>query len=197
MARLPCPRSACACFLAPEGVVASGPDRVNLAVVLLAGPSTTSSGAGATSRAGTRLDDEDKGPDSPGGDEVIGLGGFGAIKTLHHPSRPGRSLRAGDAGVLIGESHRARGYAAEAMRLAIDWAFTPVAQGGPQLDLVTVTTLRDNAPMIALAERHLGLAGKGVLRPAEGGEPVGEMYYELWPEEWHAMKTAGQLGIRS
>ncbi|KAG8422926.1 hypothetical protein J3459_009953 [Metarhizium acridum] len=116
------------------------------------------------------------------GDRVIGLGGFGAIKDWE---RRGGRVRAGDAGVVVDEAYRGNGYAAEAMRLAVDWAFTPVAAGGPQLDLVTVTTAATNTPMLALAEDKLGLRGKGVLRHHESGHAAGEMYYELTAAEWN------------
>lgn len=119
------------------------------------------------------------------GEKIIGLGGFGAIKDWE---REGRKIRAGDAGVVIDEKYRGKGYAVEAMKLAIDWAFTPVADGGPQLDIVTVTTTATNKAMLALTDDKLGLRGKGVLRDHEFGDPAGEMYYELTAEEWKALK---------
>jgi RimJ/RimL family protein N-acetyltransferase len=148
--------------LGADGVVASGPARVNMALALLV------QGEGQ---------DQDK--------EVIGLGGFGAIKDWE---RHGRKVRAGDVGVVMDPAYRHRGFAVEAMRLAIDWAFTPVALGGPQLDLVTITTTASNEPMLRLADVRLGLAGRGVLRAHEFGHAAGEMYYELTPEEWIAIK---------
>ncbi|KAL8364882.1 hypothetical protein RB595_003931 [Gaeumannomyces hyphopodioides] len=139
-----------------DGIVASGPGRVNMVLV--------------------------KGDD---GDEIIGLGGFGAIKDWE---RNGRRIRAGDVGVVLDEAHRRKGYAVEAMKLAIDWAFTPVAGGGPQLDIVTITTTASNQRMLRLVEDKLGLRGKGVLRDHEFGNPAGEMYYELTSEEWNTIK---------
>ncbi|KAK2590425.1 hypothetical protein QQS21_011898 [Conoideocrella luteorostrata] len=142
--------------LSPDGLVVSGPGRVNMVVVLRA-------------------------EDGQEGDVVIGLGGFGAIKDWE---RDGKKIRAGDVGVVIAEEYRGEGYALEAMKMAIDWAFTPVKHGGPQMDLVTVTTLANNTAMLRLTDEKLGLKGKGVLRDAEFGDPAGEMYYELTAEEW-------------
>lgn len=140
-----------------DGRVVSGPGRVNMVVALK------------------------KGGQQEGEEEVIGLGGFGAIKDWE---RNGKKVRAGDAGVVLTAEHRGKGYAVEAMKQAINWAFTPVADGGPQLDIVTVTTLSDNTAMLNLTDEKLGLKGKGVLRPAEFGHPQGEMYYEVTADEW-------------
>ncbi|KAL3955784.1 hypothetical protein ACCO45_011347 [Purpureocillium lilacinum] len=148
--------------------VLSGPSRVNMAVVVL------SPRQGGTTSAGHGQDDaplpdgEATAAEEESDETMIGLGGYGAIKNW---VRDGKPLRAGDA-----------------MRLAIDWAFTPVSAGGPQLDLVTVTTLADNEPMVRLAEDKLGLRGRGVRRPAEHGEPAGELYYELTAEEWKQLR---------
>lgn len=147
--------------LGEDGRVVSGPERVNMVLVLVT----------------------DGEPDGI----PIGLGGYGAIKDWE---RDGRKIRAGDAGVVLDERHRGKGYAVEAMKLAIDWAFTPVADGGPQLDLVTITTLASNEAMIRLTEDKLGLKGKGVLRTAEFGDPAGETYYELTPNEWAQHKNS-------
>ncbi|KHN98054.1 Acyl-CoA N-acyltransferase [Metarhizium album ARSEF 1941] len=121
---------------------------------------------------------------APEGEKVIGLGGFGAIEDRE---RNGARIRAGDAGVVIDEAYRGNGYAVEAMKMAMAWAFTPVADGGPQLDIVSVTTTATNKPMLALAEDKLGLKGKGVLRHHEFGHAAGEMYYELTAEDWSHM----------
>lgn len=147
--------------------VLRGPGRVNMVVELLRG------GGGG------------------GGDQhplVIGLGGFGAIKDW---VRDGRPLRAGDVGAMMDPAHRRRGYAAEAIRLAIAWAFTPAEDGGPQLDLVTITTTEDNAAMVRLAEDKLGLRGRGTRRASEeeGTEPTTEMYYELTKQDWQAVSA--------
>ncbi|UNI21617.1 hypothetical protein JDV02_007593 [Purpureocillium takamizusanense] len=170
-----------------RGRVLSGPSRVNMAVILL--PSRREEDAPPL--AGEEGEDENEEEQS---ETMIGLGGFGAIKDW---VRDGTPLRAGDVGVMLAPAHRRRGYAAEAMRLAIDWAFTPVAAGGPQLDLVTVTTLAGNEPMVRLAEDRLGLRGRGVLRPAAGehGEStVGELYYELTAEAWKRLRSEGVRG---
>ncbi|TQV96163.1 Acyl-CoA N-acyltransferase [Cordyceps javanica] len=150
------------------GRVVSGPGRLNMVVELLRRP---------------RPDDDDDEPPL-----VIGLGGYGAIKDW---VRGGAPLRAGDVGAMIDPAHRGKGYAAEAIRLAVDWAFTPAAEGGPQLDLVTITTGEDNAAMIRLAEHKLGLKGRGTRRASEekGQEGVAEMYYELTKKDWQDVKA--------
>lgn len=150
-----------------DGSVASGPGRVNMVVVLKG--ETAADGAGADGL-------------------VIGLGGYGAIKDW---VRDGKNIRAGDVGALIEPAYRGRGYATEAFRLAIDWAFTPVSEGGPQLDLVTITTLDDNAAMVKLADEKLGLKSLGQRRgsPEEGGEGKFEMYYELTKMDWEEVSA--------
>ncbi|KAK7423460.1 hypothetical protein QQZ08_009029 [Neonectria magnoliae] len=137
-----------------SGKVVAGPGRVNLGVVL----------ASEEHLDGT----------------LIGLGGFGAIKQL---TRNGDALRAGDVGALIDADYRGKGYATEAMKLAMDWGFASVAQGGLQLDLVTLTTLTDNEPIIKLINDKLGLKGKSVKKEAETDGKT-ELYWELRKEDW-------------
>ncbi|OAA81158.1 Acyl-CoA N-acyltransferase [Akanthomyces lecanii RCEF 1005] len=122
------------------------------------------------------------------GHHVIGLGGYGAIKNW---VRDGKPLRAGDVGAMIDPAHRGKGYATEAIRLAVDWAFAPAREGGLQLDLVTITTGEDNAAMVKLADEKLGLKGKGTRRPSqeEGGEGVTEVYYELTKKDWQEVSA--------
>ncbi|KAH6895551.1 GNAT domain-containing protein [Thelonectria olida] len=138
----------------PDGKVLSGPGRVNTVVVL---------------RSEQRPD---------GG--VIGLGGYGAIKVWE---RNGAKVRAGDVGAMIDVDSRGKGYATEAMKLAIDWGFASVQEGGLQLDLVTITTLDDNEPMIKLINDKLGLSVKGVEREAEMPGKT-EIYWELQKSDW-------------
>lgn len=137
-----------------HGKVITGPSRVNLAVVL-----------------GSE--------DQPDG-KMIGLGGYGAIKELE---RNGEKLRAGDVGALIGADYRGKGYATETMKLAMDWGFAGVGQGGLQLDRITLTTLNDNEPMIRLINDKLGLKGKGIEREAETEGEI-ELYWELEKGDW-------------
>ncbi|KAL7963355.1 hypothetical protein V8C34DRAFT_267987 [Trichoderma compactum] len=139
-----------------QGNVISGPSRVNMMLVLTS---------------------ED------GSETVIGLGGFGAIKDWE---RGGHKIRAGDVGAMLDPAYKRQGYGVEAMRMAINWAFLPAAEGGPQLDLVTITTLEDNGPMVNLLNEKLGLAGKGISRPAEFVDK-NEIYYELSKEDWRSI----------
>ncbi|KAM3566133.1 hypothetical protein ARSEF4850_000878 [Beauveria asiatica] len=149
------------------GVIIGGPSRVNMAIELLLPDAASSSSSSSPL--------------------IIGLGGFGAIKEL---VRDGRKIRAGDVGAMIDPEYRGKGYATEAMRLAIDWAFadatTGSGGGGLQLDLVTVTTLEDNVAMVKLAEDRLGLKGRDTRRACEeeGAEGKTEVYYELTKKDW-------------
>ena len=146
-----------------DGKVVSGPRRVNMMVCL------SQRGAPPQGEKGGKQE------------TVIGLGGFGAIKDWE---RGGVKIRAGDVGVLLEPEYRGKGYGVEAMKLAMDWAFSPVAQGGPQLDLVTVTTSEDNEAMIKLTEEKLGFKD-GILRPAEFDKDKQEKYWEITAKQWH------------
>ncbi|KAL6881163.1 acyl-CoA N-acyltransferase [Trichoderma novae-zelandiae] len=146
-----------------HGNVVSGPSRVNMMLVLKA---------------------EDENGQLV--ENAIGLGGFGAIKDWE---RDGRNVRAGDVGVMMDPAYKRQGYGAEAMKMAINWAFTPASEGGPQLDLVTITTLEDNGLMLRLLHEKLGLEGKGVARPAEFDKDKNEIYYELSKENWESIST--------
>ncbi|KAI8819798.1 GNAT domain-containing protein [Chytriomyces cf. hyalinus JEL632] len=168
-----------------KGKVVSGPTRVNMAIVYL-GDATTPDGRELASKGGL----------------MIGIGGFGAIKNLSPSSgepvpeaAEGQEattttsadfLRVGDVGAMINREYRGRGFAHEAMRLAMEWGFKKAADGGLQLDKVTATTLADNKPMIAVLSRKIGWEGKTV--PATEPEGKDEVYYEMSVEEWEARK---------
>lgn len=139
-----------------EGQVVSGPDRVNMILCL-------------------------KSEDGSDEEQIIGLGGFGAIKNR---SRDGIRFRSGDVGVMLDPAYKRLGYGLEAMKMAIDWAYTPASEGGPQLDLVTITTLEENVAMLQLAEKKFGLEGKGITRQSEFDEDKMEVHYELTKEYW-------------
>ena len=157
----------------PAGVI-SGPKRCDLGIYLL-------------------LDDDDGSGNGRRRETLIGLSGYGSIKQSHpstsaSASADPRPRRIGDAGVLLAEPHRGKGYAAEAMRLSLDLAAAPASEGGLQLDAVSVTTLEDNVAMRGLAERRLGL-GEGVLRPAEFDKDKREVYWEISTAEWRRRKA--------
>lgn len=142
-----------------ESKVVRGPDRVNMMLCL-------------------KMED--------GGDEerIIGLGGFGAIKNCR---RGGIRFRSGDAGVMLDPAYKRLGYGLEAMKMAIDWGYTPASEGGPQLDLVTITTLEENVAMQQLAEKKFGLEGKGLKRQSDFDEDKTEVHYELPREYWESL----------
>ncbi|KAJ6790170.1 hypothetical protein PWT90_08437 [Aphanocladium album] len=147
--------------------VVSGPSRVNMVVVYTGG-------------GGEEEEEEEE--------LVIGLGGYGAIKDW---VRDGKPCRAGDVGAMIDPAYRGRGYAAEAIRLATDWAFAPASEGGLQLDLVTLTTLDSNVPMIKLADEKLKLKKLGVRRNSTepGHEKDVEVYWELTKKDWEEISA--------
>jgi RimJ/RimL family protein N-acetyltransferase len=144
------------------GRVASGPQRVNMAVVY--SPKQDNSH-----------------PNKEEEDKMIGLGGAGWI---HTRDEDGKKIRAADMGVMIDPTYRGRGFAVEAMRLAAEWGFIPVKDGGPQFDLVTMTTLEENVAMVRLVENKLGL--KGVRRESKekGVEGKMEVHWEVDAEKW-------------
>jgi RimJ/RimL family protein N-acetyltransferase len=169
-----------------DGAVISGPGRVNLLVVYL-GPLA---------------------PGEPQGEQqevkVIGLSGYGGIKTLEEElsssssasavgpvgeTRTKKITRIGDVGVMLDSEFRGRGFATEAIRLSVEWGFRSACEGGLQLDKVTATTLARNAAMVGLIEGKLGW--KGTRRPLEkDGEVVeglDEMIYDVYPGNWKKM----------
>ncbi|KAI9902773.1 hypothetical protein N3K66_002125 [Trichothecium roseum] len=162
----------------PAGVI-SGPKRCDLGIYLLLDDDGSNNSSGTHGRRRETL---------------IGLSGYGSIKQSH-PSASAeadrRPRRVGDAGVLLADGHRGKGYAAEAMRLSLDLAAAPASEGGLQLDAVSVTTLEDNVAMRSLAERRLGL-GEGVLRPAEFDNNKREVYWEISTAEWRRRTEAQQ-----
>ncbi|KAK1978521.1 hypothetical protein LZ30DRAFT_599017 [Colletotrichum cereale] len=142
-----------------SGRVVSGPGRVNLLLVYVG-----DGGAG---------DDEGVG---------IGLAGFGGIN--EGEGETGGKVRVGDVGAMVGPAYRGRGFATEAIRLAVEWGFTRVEDGGPQLDRITATMSEANGPMVGLMERKFGW--KRVARPGRegGGGGDGEVTFEVGPEDW-------------
>ncbi|GKT45668.1 uncharacterized protein ColSpa_05849 [Colletotrichum spaethianum] len=143
-----------------SGRVVSGPGRVNMVLVHVEGTENT---MGARGDEGT----------------VVGLAGFGGINE-HEEVGKGK-VRVGDVGAMVNPGFRGRGFATEAIRLAVDWAFTGVEDGGPQLDRVTATMSEANRPMVALVEKKFGWTG--VVKPGKEGE-AGEVLFEVEPENW-------------
>ncbi|ORY62922.1 uncharacterized protein BCR38DRAFT_344380 [Pseudomassariella vexata] len=166
---------------ARTGKVIRGPSRVNMVILFCP----------------TDNDDDDGGPTQ----QVIGLGGFGSLKDLGVEEKtavpkedregksrgPGTYLRVGDVGAMVNYEYRRRGFAVEAIRMAMEWGFRKASEGGLQLDKITSTTLLDNRPMVDLLEKKMGW--KGTKRVAEElWEGKDEMFYEMTVEEWEARK---------
>ncbi|KAH8547465.1 acetyltransferase [Umbelopsis sp. PMI_123] len=106
------------------------------------------------------------------GNQVIGLGGFGGIATEG-------TKRIGDVGIMIKSEARHKGYAVEAVKLSIDYAFNVL-----KLDQVTATMLAKNIPMRKLLDKRLKLTG--TKRESEFGE---EVFYSILPEEWAKLQA--------
>ncbi|KAL0933199.1 acetyltransferase [Colletotrichum truncatum] len=134
--------------------VVRGPGRVNLLIVYVDGVEDT---LGSTADDGT----------------VIGFGGFGNIQEL---DEDGEKVRVGDVGAMINSAFRGRGLATEAIRLAVEWAFKGVREGGLQLARVTATMSDKNVAMVGLVEKKLGWTGVR--------KPNGEVFFEVTKDTW-------------
>ncbi|KAF7535518.1 hypothetical protein G7054_g5292 [Neopestalotiopsis clavispora] len=154
-----------------RGQVLSGPGRVNLAIVYLGGPEDTAEGQELRRRGGL----------------MIGLGGYGGINEQEvdgsgSGSAPKRiKRRLGDVGAMINPEYRGRGFATEAVRLAMEWGFRAAADGGLQFDAITATTLARNAAMVKVLDRF-GWQG----RPQTASNGDEELEYEISWEQWEA-----------
>ncbi|KAK1507687.1 acetyltransferase [Colletotrichum tamarilloi] len=148
-----------------SGKVVSGPGRVNLVVVHVGDVSRDKESSGG------REEQEKEGT-------VIGFGGYGGI---NEHEEDGQRVRVGDVGVMINPEYRGRGFAAEAVRLAVEWGFRKVAEGGLQLERVSATMSERNVPMRGLVEKRFGWAG--VVKPGKE-EGDGEVFFEVTGETW-------------
>ncbi|KAK2023556.1 acetyltransferase [Colletotrichum zoysiae] len=142
-----------------SGRVVSGPGRVNLLLVYVG-------------------DDDDDDDDDKEGEGGVGIGfaGFGGINEREREG--GGKLRVGDVGAMVSPAYRGRGFATEAIRLAVEWGFTRVEDGGPQFDRITATTVEANEPMVGLMERKFGW------QRVTGAGKEGEVTFEVGPEDW-------------
>ncbi|KAI0036980.1 hypothetical protein K488DRAFT_67153 [Vararia minispora EC-137] len=107
---------------------------------------------------------------------VQGIGGMGYIGT-----DATTGARTGDAGVMLNEAVRGRGYGSEAMRLTMNFAFDVL-----KLDKVTATMLAKNVPMVGLM-RKMGWEGRHI--PEGEGEWGEEWMFSMLPEQRAQMKS--------
>lgn len=98
-----------------------------------------------------------KSEDGSGEETIIVVGGFGSIKNR---KRDGRRIRVGDAGVMMDLDYKRLSYGLEAMKMAIEWVYTPASEGRAQLDLVTIMALEENKSMLQLMIRSLNWWGR-------------------------------------
>ncbi|KAK2037601.1 acetyltransferase [Colletotrichum somersetense] len=138
-----------------SGRVVSGPGRVNLLLVYVGDDNDDKEGKGGVG---------------------IGLAGFGAINEREREG--GGKMRVGDVGAMVSPAYRGRGFATEAIRLAVEWGFTRVEDGGPQFDRITATMVEANEPMVGLMERKFGW------QRVTGAGKEGEVTFEVGPEDW-------------
>lgn len=103
--------------------------------------------------------------------KVVGTAGMGHIERTD----AGRSI--GDAGVMLFPEAQGKGYAYEAMRLTIDFAYKTL-----NLDKVTSSTLESNGAMRGLLESKFGLVGER--RKCEVEAWGWEYIYVVKKEEW-------------
>ncbi|KAK1728970.1 acetyltransferase [Colletotrichum acutatum] len=147
-----------------SGKVVSGPGRVNLVVVYVGGDDDNKQSSG------------EKEQDEEG--TIIGFGGYGGI---NEHEEDGQKVRVGDVGVMINPEFRGRGFAAEAVRSAVEWGFRKVAEGGLQLERVSATMSERNVPMRGLVEKRFGWTG--VVKPGKE-EGDGEVFFEVTGATW-------------
>jgi len=131
-----------------ESASAAIPTRVNLMVVLLASINSVEEV------------------------EVFGISGFGGIRDFEREVKgEKKKVRFADVGVMLNEEWRGKGYAAEAVRLSVKFAFEKLKTGGVSCEMKEV-----NEAMVGLVEKKFGW------RRVKSDE--GEVRFEVMPEEW-------------
>ena len=160
-----------------ESAAEAVPTRVNFVVELLSGTTAP--------KSGEEKDGEEEGDENGNGNgngNVIGLSGFGGIDV-----DPADGKRFADVGAMIDPEYRGRGFALEAVRLSIDFAF-----GVLKVDGVTAHTLEANVAMVGLLDRKLGWKAekKEEMAGADAGAGVVEVecVYRMSESEWRLMR---------
>jgi len=104
--------------------------------------------------------------------EVFGISGFGGIDEFEREVKgEKKKVRFADVGVMLNEEWRGKGYAAEAVRLSVKFAFEKLKTGGVSCEMKEV-----NEAMVGLVDKKFGW------RRVESDE--GEVRFEVMPEEW-------------
>ena len=142
-----------------ESAAAAIPTRVNLLVVILPAPNSTEEG------------------------EVIGISGFGGIRDFEREVEgESKKVRFADVGIMLNEEWRGKGYAAEAVRLSVGFAFGKLKAGGVSSEMKEV-----NKAMVGLVDKKFGW------RRVESEE--GEVRFEVTPEEWRDWEERRSVNV--
>jgi len=140
-----------------ESAAAAVPTRVNLVVVLL--PAVNS-------------------PDEV---EVVGISGFGGIDEFEREVEgEKKKVRFADVGVMLNEEWRGKGFAAESVRLSVDFAFEKLKTEGVSCQMLEV-----NEAMVGLVDKKFGW------RRVDSKK--GEVRFEVEPEEWRVWNERRSL----
>lgn len=116
--------------------------------------------------------------------EVVGVGGLGWIGYTKSKTDAARSkedssndIYVGAAGIMLDTRVRGKGYAVEALRMIMDYAFTVL-----RLDEVRVGSTGANVAMKGLMENKFGLVGERIEPDQFGNEWVWRIRKDEWDE---------------
>ena len=118
---------------------------------------------------------------SPDEVEVVGISGFGGIDEFEREVEgEKKKVRFADVGVMLNEEWRGKGFAAESVRLSVDFAFEKLKTEGVSCQMLEV-----NEAMVGLVDKKFGW------RRVDSKE--GEVRFEVEPEEWRVWNERRSL----